>query len=275
MKKIFIILFITFISFFSISSVFADDSGTYTYVSTIQDCNVYYNQGTNFLTSATGHKVFVYKIEGASPVSIKFNINANTTSFWYRTSNSLFTTCSSGASNLDASVGAQRYLSASPTTDYYYTIQTTNTNYYNGGPVYVYFKTDNNEMISWGDGSTAEPEVPEPQDLIYVPESDTYNKCYVVQSEGVIRGYDTIPVQNASYRYRDYYVRSSYISRDGSGSWSSYSTLPICLDSELITNSYYYRIDFPQILLMFLVINIFAIYIPIKVFSKLFRKGGI
>lgn len=41
------------------------------------------------------------------------------------------------------------------------------------------------------------------------------------------------------------------------------------------TDNYYYRIDFVNILLMFFIMSIFIIYIPLKIFSKLFRKGGI
>ena len=104
---------------------------------------------------------------------------------------------------------------------------------------------------------------------IFMPNDSTYNKCYVVQSEGVIRGYDRLPSNNTNYNYRDYYINSNYIFRDGVGSWGQYSTLPICLDNNIITNDYYHRLDFSNIALMFLVINIFAIYLPIKIFSKI------
>lgn len=109
--------------------------------------------------------------------------------------------------------------------------------------------------------------------MIYVPEDTTYNKCYVVQSEGVIRGYDTIPRNNTSYSYRDYYINSDYIFRDGTGSWSSYTTLPICLSSSDITNEFWYRLDLSNILICFLIINIFGIWLPTKIFSKLFKRG--
>lgn len=111
--------------------------------------------------------------------------------------------------------------------------------------------------------------------MIYVPRDTTFNKCYVIQSEGVIRGYDTIPRNNTSYNYRDYYIRSDYIYRDGEGTWSSYTTLPSCISSDNITNDYWYRVDISNVLIMFLIINIFGIFIPIKIFSKLFRKGGL
>ena len=110
-------------------------------------------------------------------------------------------------------------------------------------------------------------------DKIFVPSDTIYNACYVVQSQGVIRAYDRIPANNSSYNYRDYYIDSNYIYRDGTGTWSSYTTLPICLDSDILTNEYWYRHDFSDILIMFLIINIFGILLPIKIFSKIFRKG--
>lgn len=112
-------------------------------------------------------------------------------------------------------------------------------------------------------------------DKIFVPEDNVYNECYVVQSEGVIRGYDTYPRNNVSYNYRDYYINSNYIYREGSGTWSQYATLPVCLTSDIITNDFWYRQDLSSILIIFLIINIFGIYIPIKIFSKLFRKGAL
>lgn len=109
--------------------------------------------------------------------------------------------------------------------------------------------------------------------LIYMPDDIFYDECYVVQNENVIRGYDTVPHNNTSYNYRDYYINSNYIYKDGSGTWSQYSTLPTCLDSALITNNFYYRVDFYKILIMFIIMCIFIIYIPVKVFSKLFKRG--
>lgn len=110
---------------------------------------------------------------------------------------------------------------------------------------------------------------------IYVPDDIYYDECYVLQGDGVIRGYDTVPRNNTSYNYRDYYINSNYMYRDGSGSWSQYTTLPVCLDDALITNNFYYRVDFYKILIMFLIFNIFCIYFPIKLFSKIFKKGGL
>ena len=108
--------------------------------------------------------------------------------------------------------------------------------------------------------------------MIYMPNDNTYNKCYVVQSEGVIRGYDTIPNYNTTYNYRDYYIKSNYIYRDGTGQWNQYSTLPICLDNNTITNNFYYRNDFSSICIIFMTIFFFVFFIPFKLFSRFFRR---
>ena len=107
---------------------------------------------------------------------------------------------------------------------------------------------------------------------IYIPEDITYNKCYVVQNEDVIRAYDVVPRNNIDYNYRDFYINSNYIYKDGSGSWSSYSTLPVCLDNNIITHDFYYRTDFPDILFMFLVFVLFCFYIPFRIIRRFFKK---
>ena len=107
---------------------------------------------------------------------------------------------------------------------------------------------------------------------IYVPEDSTYNKCYVVQSEGVIRGYNVVPSSNTNYSYRDYYIKADYIFRDGSGSWSSYSTLPTCLDNSFITNDYWYRLDITNVLINVFIISLFGLYFPWRIFKSLFGR---
>lgn len=106
---------------------------------------------------------------------------------------------------------------------------------------------------------------------IYVPEDNTFNKCYIVQSEGVIRGYEETPQVNRTINYRDYYIKSDYIYKDGSQTFSSYSTPPSCLSSNVITNDFYYRNDIANILIIFLILVIFCIYAPVKLFMRLIR----
>ena len=107
---------------------------------------------------------------------------------------------------------------------------------------------------------------------IYVPQDNTYNKCYVVQSEGVIRAYNVVPSNNISYSYRDYYIKSDYIYKDGSGTWSNYTTLPTCLGSDEITNNYWYRIDITSVLINVMIISIFGLYFPWRIFKSLFGR---
>ena len=107
--------------------------------------------------------------------------------------------------------------------------------------------------------------------MIYVPEKENY-QCYVVQSEGVIRGYEQVPQNNTTINYRDYYIESDYIYKDGSQTFSNYATLPTCLASNVVTSEIYYRTDFHNILIIFLIMSIFCFLIPIKIFKRLFRR---
>lgn len=107
--------------------------------------------------------------------------------------------------------------------------------------------------------------------MIYVPDLENY-KCFVVRDEEVIRAYEDIPTNNSTITYRDYYINSNYIFNDGVQQFSTYSTLPYCLDKSTLTSDVYYRNDFDSILVIFLILSIFCFYIPIKIFMRLFRR---
>lgn len=107
--------------------------------------------------------------------------------------------------------------------------------------------------------------------MIYVPEKENY-ACYVVRSEEVIRAYEDIPRNNTEVNYRDYYYNSNYLYNDGVQSFSQYTTLPTCLDNNNVTSDYYYRNDFADILIIFLIMCIFCFLIPLKIFLRLFRR---
>lgn len=107
---------------------------------------------------------------------------------------------------------------------------------------------------------------------IFVPSDTTYNKCYVVQNENVIRGYDHVPANNTNYNYRDYYVNSDYIYKDGSGSWSQYTTLPVCLSSDIITNNIWYRLDIDSILIIFFIMFTIVVRYPYRLFTRIFGR---
>ena len=106
--------------------------------------------------------------------------------------------------------------------------------------------------------------------MIYVPNLN--HKCYVVQSQEVIRGYDEIPRSNSTIKYRDYYFNANYIYRDGTQSFNNYSTLPTCIASSELTTDFYYRNDIADILLIFTIMALFGIYIPLKLFKRFIRR---
>ncbi len=100
--------------------------------------------------------------------------------------------------------------------------------------------------------------------------------CYSISANGeYIRAYKDIPRNNSSSSYVDYYINSHYLEVPGYQTWSQYSNLPVCMDSNVITNDFYYRNDFADILIILLILSIFCIYIPLKIFSKLFKRGGL
>lgn len=105
---------------------------------------------------------------------------------------------------------------------------------------------------------------------IFVP-NENYS-CYVVQSEGVIRAYENVPTYNSNVNYRDYYINSNYIYRDGSQSFGSYATLPTCLNNSVITHDVYYRNDFDKILIIFIILLIFCFYFPYRLISRIFGR---
>ncbi len=109
---------------------------------------------------------------------------------------------------------------------------------------------------------------------IYVPDLDSY-RCFVLQDKDVIRAYVQRPTNNSNVAYRDYYYNSSYIYKDGYQQFSQYTTLPVCLDSSVLTNDFYYRQDIDKIMIIFLILSIFCIYLPIKIFSRLFKRGSL
>lgn len=106
---------------------------------------------------------------------------------------------------------------------------------------------------------------------IYVPDKENY-ECFVVRSEEVIRAYEDIPRNNTDVNYRDYYYNSNYLYNDGLQSFSQYTTLPTCLDNNNVTTDVYYRNDIDSILIIFTILCIFGIWIPLKIFMRLFRR---
>lgn len=106
---------------------------------------------------------------------------------------------------------------------------------------------------------------------IYFPDITNY-KCFVVRNDSTIRAYKQIPTNNSNVDFRDYYYNSNYLYTDGNQSFSNFSQLPVCLDKQIVSNDFYYRNDLPDILFIFTIFSIFAIYIPLCIFRRLFRR---
>lgn len=109
--------------------------------------------------------------------------------------------------------------------------------------------------------------------MYYVP-NDSFS-CYVVQDSNTIRAYHTQPTRGNTISYTDYYVNSHYMEKEGTQTFNTNATLPNCLPKYNLTTDFYYRNDLSDIMIIFFVFVIFAIYLPIKLFSKLFKRGAL
>lgn len=108
--------------------------------------------------------------------------------------------------------------------------------------------------------------------MIYVPDKENY-VCFVVRNDSTIRAYKQIPQNNTDVEYRDYFYTANYLYQDGIQSFGSYSSLPVCLDSSVLTTDYQYRNDYADILIIFIIYAFLCVYLPIKIIMRLFKKG--
>ena len=98
-------------------------------------------------------------------------------------------------------------------------------------------------------------------------------KCYSVYDKDTIRAYVQQPQLDSTSQYVDFYINSHYLQRTGTQSWGQWnSSLPVCLDSNIITTDFYYRNDLDSILIIFLVLFIFIIVLPYKIMSRAFGR---
>ena len=105
---------------------------------------------------------------------------------------------------------------------------------------------------------------------VYVPNLTDY-QCFVINND-YIRAYENVPTQNSLVNYTDYYFKSNYYEKKGQQQFSNYTTLPSCINSNELTDNFYYRYDFDKILIIFIICAIFIIYLPIKILFRLFRR---
>lgn len=107
--------------------------------------------------------------------------------------------------------------------------------------------------------------------MIYVPEYTSGNCAYIYNSD-VIRVYDSVPQPNTTINYKDYYIKSSYIYNTGSNTFSSYSVLPVCINSSRITTNVFYRNDISSIMITFFILLLVCFYFPYRVLSRMFGR---
>lgn len=97
--------------------------------------------------------------------------------------------------------------------------------------------------------------------------------CYSIRDKDTIRAYYTQPQLDSSSDYIDFYINTHYLQKSGTETWGQWQNyLPVCIPKESITNEVYYRNDFADTLIIFIIFCIFAFYIPIKIFVRLFRR---
>ena len=106
---------------------------------------------------------------------------------------------------------------------------------------------------------------------VYVPEYSNGNCAYIYNSD-IIRVYNSIPTNNSTIAYKDYYIKSSYIYNEGVTSFGQYSNLPTCINSSRITTDVYYRNDFDSILIIFFILLLICFYFPYRLISRLFGR---
>lgn len=99
---------------------------------------------------------------------------------------------------------------------------------------------------------------------IYLP-SEYINNCNVV-NQNYIRSY----INDNRTEWVDIYINQDYQLKRG---YSTYGNNVVCDFINTYTDNFYYRLDFSNILIDFFIISLVGILLPVKIFSKIFRKG--
>lgn len=106
---------------------------------------------------------------------------------------------------------------------------------------------------------------------IYVP-NYTNNSCVHILDKDTIRVYEITPTNDSYIAYVDYYINSHYLSVENLQYFDTNDNIPTCENISNITNEFYYRNDLIDILCCFIIICIFAIYMPYKIISRAFGR---
>lgn len=107
--------------------------------------------------------------------------------------------------------------------------------------------------------------------MFYVPDNLPYNACHVLQSNYVLRVYESVPHNNQTIDYVDVALDNHYIFRDGTQTFSQYSTIPTCISSDRITHNWIYRTDIFEILGCIAIIVVLLYFVLSRPIKWLFR----
>ena len=99
---------------------------------------------------------------------------------------------------------------------------------------------------------------------IYLPTEYINSPCKVINN-GYIRAY----TNSSLTEYVDIYLNQDYMLREGT---YSYGYSGQCDSLNTYTDNFYYRTDFPDILLMFTIFVLFGIYLPFKIIRRFYKK---
>ena len=99
---------------------------------------------------------------------------------------------------------------------------------------------------------------------IYLPSEYIDSPCKVINN-GYIRAY----TNSSLTEYVDIYLNQDYMLKEGT---YSYGYSGQCDTINTYTDNFYYRTDFPDILLMFTIFVLFGIYLPFRIIRRFYKK---
>lgn len=99
---------------------------------------------------------------------------------------------------------------------------------------------------------------------IYLPTEYVNSPCKVINN-GYIRAYTNSSLTD----YVDIYINQDYMLRQGT---YSYGYTGQCDTINTYTDNFYYRTDFPDILLMFSIFVLFGMYLPFRIIRRFYKK---
>lgn len=99
---------------------------------------------------------------------------------------------------------------------------------------------------------------------IYLPSEYVNSSCKVINN-----GYIRVYTNNSLTNYVDIYINQDYMIREG---YNSYGYSGTCDSLNTYTDNFYYRTDFPDILLMFTIFVLFGIYLPFRIIRRFYKK---